>query len=146
MHCTRMESSYHVDWNSIVWRKGAVQRMEIGRPFLAAKGFNTNLIHFLWLYHIIINVHFCISNVPRHKTKKVLCAQQFLYKKLQLWRPAYFCWSMETITGALPEVEMKLLKWCGFMQKAISTVLAFKCVRWHKTGKNLGSYVNYSFV
>ena len=31
---------------------------EIERLFLAARGFNTNLVQFLWLYHVIIsNVH-----------------------------------------------------------------------------------------
>ena len=32
--CTRMEY-YHVNWTSIIYRKGAIQRTEIKRPFLA---------------------------------------------------------------------------------------------------------------
>ena len=48
---------------SIIYRKGAIQRSEIERLFLAAKGFNTNLVQiskFLSLYHIAIsNVLVC---------------------------------------------------------------------------------------
>ena len=34
---------------------------DLDRPFLAAKGFNPNLVHFLMLYHAIISkVHACL--------------------------------------------------------------------------------------
>ena len=47
---------------------------EIERSFLAAKGFNTNLVQYLPLYYVISNVH-------RHAPKTVLCAQNLMYKK-----------------------------------------------------------------
>ena len=62
---------------SIIYRKGTVHRTEIERPFLATKGFNTNLVQFLLLYHVIINnVHISfsctISHVHKHAPKTVL--------------------------------------------------------------------------
>ena len=50
-----MESSHHVNWNSIIDRKGAIHRSEIGRLCLAAKGFITNLVQLLPLYHVRIS-------------------------------------------------------------------------------------------
>ena len=50
-----MEGSHHVNWNSIIYRKGAIHKTEIERPFLATKGFNTNLVQFVSPYHIIIS-------------------------------------------------------------------------------------------
>ena len=36
-----------------------MHRTEVEEPFLAVKVFNTNLVHFLLSYHVIIsNVHF----------------------------------------------------------------------------------------
>ena len=53
-----MEGSHHVNRNSIIYRKGAIHRPKIKRPFLAAKGFYANLVQFLVPYHVIIsNVH-----------------------------------------------------------------------------------------
>ena len=43
----RMEGSHHVNCNSIMFRKRTVKKTEIDRLFLAAKSFNTNLVHFL---------------------------------------------------------------------------------------------------
>ena len=60
---------------------------KIERPFLAANGFNTNLVHFLPLYHVIIsNMHVCsftctISHVHWLATKTVLRAQDLVYEK-----------------------------------------------------------------
>ena len=60
---------------------------KIERPFLAAKGFNTNLVHFLPPYHVIIsNMHVCsftctISHVHRLAPKTVLRAQNLVYEK-----------------------------------------------------------------
>ena len=55
-----MEGSHHVNQNSIIYRKGAVHRTEIGRQSLAAKGFNTNSVHFLLPNHVIVsNMHVC---------------------------------------------------------------------------------------
>ena len=43
-----------------MYRKGVIHRTEIARPFLVAKGLNTNLVHFLLPYHVIIgNVYVC---------------------------------------------------------------------------------------
>ena len=53
---------------------------EIGRLFLAAKGFNINLVHFLPLCYVIIsNLYICfftgtISHVYGRALKTVLCA------------------------------------------------------------------------
>ena len=53
---------------------------EIERSFLAAKGFNTNLVQCLPLYYVIISkVHVCsfmctISHVHKHAPKMVLHA------------------------------------------------------------------------
>ena len=82
-----MEGSHHVNQNSITYRKGAVQRTEIERPFLAATGFNSNLVHFLLLYHAIIsNVEVCfltgtISHVHGCAPKKWLCIHENLLTK-----------------------------------------------------------------
>ena len=74
--------------NSIIYGKEAVHRTEIEKPFLATKGFNANLEHFLPLHHVIIgNVHVCsftstISFVHGLTPKTVLCAGNLVYKKL----------------------------------------------------------------
>ena len=78
----RMEGSHYVNWNSIIYRKGAIHRTEIERLLLAAKGFNTNLVQFL--HHVVIsNVHVCsskymISNVHRCAPKTDLHAWKIL--------------------------------------------------------------------
>ena len=62
--------------------------IEIGRPFLAAKGFNTNFVHFPLPYYLIIsNAHVnsfmgTISHVHRRMPKVALYAQNLVYKKL----------------------------------------------------------------
>ena len=69
-----MEGCHHVNCYIIICRKGAMHRTEIEKPFLvakAAKGFNTNLVHFLLLYHVISsNVHVCSYgyDFPRVRT------------------------------------------------------------------------------
>ena len=61
---------------------------EIERPFLAAKGVNTNLVQCLPPYYVIIsNVHVfsftcMISHVNRPAPKTVLHARNLLYDKL----------------------------------------------------------------
>ena len=61
-----------------------MHRSEIGRPVLADKGFNTNLVQFQLLYHVVIsNVRVCsfactISHVHGRAPKTVLCAQKFI--------------------------------------------------------------------
>ena len=69
-----------------------MHRSEIERPFLAAKGFNTNLVQFLSLYHVIIsNVQVCsftctIYHVPGFAPKTVLRARNLVHKKLQFMK------------------------------------------------------------
>ena len=64
---------------------------KIERPFLAAKGFNTNLVQCLPLYCIIVsNVRVCsftcrISHVHRHAPKTVLLALNFVYEKIIIY-------------------------------------------------------------
>ena len=53
---------------------------EIERPFLAAKGFNTNLIQYLQPYHVVIMC--TISHVHGCAPKTVLHAQNLVHKKL----------------------------------------------------------------
>ena len=61
---------------------------EIEGPFLAAKGFNTNLVQYLPPFYVIIsNVHVCsltctISHVHRRAPKTVLRAQNLVYEKI----------------------------------------------------------------
>ena len=61
---------------------------KIERPFLAAKGFNTNLVQCLPPYYVIIStVHIypftcMISHVHRHAPKTVLHAQNLVYEKI----------------------------------------------------------------
>ena len=65
-----------------------MHRTERERPFLAAKGFNTNLVQFLPPYHVIIsNVHICcfmgtICHVHLCAPKMVLHDPNVVYKKL----------------------------------------------------------------
>ena len=72
--------------------KGAIYRTKIERPFLAAKGFNTNLVQFLPPYHVIISkTHVCsftctISNVHARAPKTVLHARNLVYQKLQFMK------------------------------------------------------------
>ena len=71
-----------------MYRKGAVHIAEIEGPFFAGKGLNTNLVHFVPLYHVIMsNVHIyyftgTISNVHGCAPKTILHAQNPVYKKL----------------------------------------------------------------
>ena len=64
---------------------------KIERPFLAAKGFNTNLLQCLPLYCIIVsNVHVCsfacrISHVHKRAPKTVLPALNFVYEKIIIY-------------------------------------------------------------
>ena len=87
-YCSRMEGSNHENWNSIIYRKEAVHRTGIERPFLAVKGFNTNLAQFLPPYHVVIsNVRLCsftctISHVCGRASKTVLRARNLVYEKL----------------------------------------------------------------
>ena len=53
--CARMEGRHHVNWNSIIYRKGAIHSTEKERPIIAAKGFNNNLVHSLPPYHVVIS-------------------------------------------------------------------------------------------
>ena len=46
-----MEGSHHVHWNSITYRKGAIQRTEMGLMILAGKDFNTKLVQLIPLCH-----------------------------------------------------------------------------------------------
>ena len=76
--------------------KGAELRTGRERPFLATKGFNTNLVQFLHLYYVIIsNVHICCFTCTisynfvhaQAPPKTVLSAWNLAYKKYNLWSP-----------------------------------------------------------
>ena len=68
-----MEGSHHVNQNSITYRKGAVQRTEIERPFLAATGIISN-VEVCFLTGTISHVHGCAP-------KKWLCIHENLLTK-----------------------------------------------------------------
>ena len=76
-----MEDSHHVN------KDGSVHKTEKQRALLAAKGFNTNLVHFLPPYHVIINnLHVCsltgrISHMHGRAPKTVLRVRNLAYKK-----------------------------------------------------------------
>ena len=55
-----MEGRHHANWSSVIYREGAVHRTETETPFLPAKDFNANLIHFLPPYHVIISNMHCV--------------------------------------------------------------------------------------
>ena len=64
-----------------------MHRTEIERLCLAAKGFNTDLVQFILLYHVISNVHVCsftrtIPHMHGRAPKTVLLARNFVYEKL----------------------------------------------------------------
>ena len=88
-----MEGSNYVNWNSIIYRKEAIDRKEIERLLLGARGFNTNLVQFLLPCHVTINnMHVCsftrmISNIIRHAPKRILHALILRTKNYNLWRP-----------------------------------------------------------
>ena len=64
---------------------------KIERPFLAAKGFNTNSVQCLPLYYAFISkVHVCsftftISHVHRRAPKTVLHARNLMYEKIIIY-------------------------------------------------------------
>ena len=86
-----MESSHHVNWNSIIYREGAIHKTETGRPFVAAQGFDINLVHFLQPYHFSVrNMHVCsfigtISHMNGRAPKTILHAQNLVYKKIVIY-------------------------------------------------------------
>ena len=100
-----MKGSHHVNWNSIICRKGSIHRTEIERPFLAGRGSNTNLVQFLLPYHVIIsNVHVCsfmcmISHVHRRAPTTVFRVQNLVHKKFLL-RPV---WSTNNVVLKFPQ-------------------------------------------
>ena len=78
-----MEGSHHVKLNNVMYREEAIHRTEIERLFLAAKGFNINLVQFLlWCHVVISNVHiYPFTLIISHMhLKKVLHAQSLRYK------------------------------------------------------------------
>ena len=64
---------------------------ELERLFLAAKGFNTNLVQCLPPYYVIIsNVHICsftcmLSHVHRHTPKMVLHVRNLMLEKIIIY-------------------------------------------------------------
>ena len=64
---------------------------KIDRPFLAAKGFNTNSVQCLPLYYVIISkVHVCsfmctISHMHRRLPKMVLHARNHIYNQIIIY-------------------------------------------------------------
>ena len=71
---------YKMTTTQIICRKGAVHRTNKERPFFVAKGFNTNLVHFLLQYHVIIT---CTDiYLKQFSMHKISCMQHYNF-----WRP-----------------------------------------------------------
>ena len=65
----------------MVQKRNNVQGTKREGPFLAAKGFNINLVQFLLLYHVIIsNVQFC-SFTCTDKHQKWFSVHEISYTK-----------------------------------------------------------------
>ena len=82
-----MEDNLHDNWNSIIYRKGALHRTEIEGPVLASESFNASLVQFLPPDPVIIsNAHASyftstISHVHGRTPKTVLRARSLWYEK-----------------------------------------------------------------
>ena len=104
-----MEDSHHINRNSIIYRKRAIHRTEIERPFLAAEGFDTNLIQFLLPYHVIISDVYVCSFMARFTMwmdmhRKWFCMHKIsCMKNYNLWRPGY--------TGTFPRTIIYYRFW-----------------------------------
>ena len=72
----------------MVQERNNVQGTKRERPFLAARGFNINLVQFLLLYHVIIsNVQFC-SFMCTDEHQKWFSVHEISYtKNYDLWGP-----------------------------------------------------------
>ena len=83
IQAAKMEGSHHVNGNSIIYREGAIHRTEIERSFLAAKGFNSNLVQFLLSYHVVIcKVQVCSFmctdvHIKWFRMYKILCTKNY---------------------------------------------------------------------
>ena len=72
--------NHHGNYNSIIYRKVAIDRAEIESPLLAAKGFNANLVQFLMSFLVIIsNTHICFFNCTIYHLLKLVRTGQSLY-------------------------------------------------------------------
>ena len=68
----------HVSWNSLICRKEAIHRTEIERPFLAAKGCNTNSVQFLPPYYVIISqVQVCSFSLTIPHVHEISCTKKY---------------------------------------------------------------------
>ena len=85
-----MEGNHHVNWNTIIYRKGAIYRTEEEKPFLAAKGFSTNLVQFLTSHVIIGSMHVCsftwtMTHVHGPAPETALHARNLVHEKLKFY-------------------------------------------------------------
>ena len=62
-----------LNWKSLTYRKRVIHRTKIERPFLAGKGFNTNLVHFLLPYYVIILLVTCMYAFLRVRFRFPTC-------------------------------------------------------------------------
>ena len=78
-----------MNWKSIIYRKRAIQKSGIEKMFLAAKGFNTNLVQFLNVYDRIILLLVRCTSALLHAwfpscmdAKTILHARNLAHEKL----------------------------------------------------------------
>ena len=118
MKCTRIDSTCHVNWNSIIYRKGAVHATKIDLSILAAKRFNPNLVHFLLLNHYyymsLLLVTCMLSTLQAwfpmcmDVQQKRFCVHEICVQKIIIYeglRPRYFTLLIIS-TPIYPKIEV----------------------------------------
>ena len=109
-----MDGSHHVNLNSIIYKKGSIQRTKIESPFLAVKDFNTNFVQFLDFYwcsmlllvtckSALLRLQFpmCMNmHLKRFCVDEMLCMKGYNLWKSGQWLPEPEFWN-EKLEGAI---------------------------------------------
>ena len=130
-----MEDGHHVNWNSAIYGQEAMHilklQTEIERSLLAAKGLNTNLVHFL--NRIMLLLVTCTSALLRVRFPtctdvhlKRFCVRNILCtKNYDLWRPGwtkskirwfYLLWVYSSLMVCIIYVKFQF-PCCFFLQR-----------------------------
>ena len=120
-----MEGNHHVKSNSIIYSKGAIHRVEKERLFLALKGINTNLVHFLLVPHFIIsNVHVYSFTCTIFHVHSFVCfvCRKYCVQIIIIYEGLYYYW--EKPMG-------KLITWWNEKTSCIVYLsYGLTCLRW----------------